>query len=67
MTKRRPGRPRGTTRGGSHVVSIRVNDAQLAWLTSGGDTASAVPWWTLVLVLPPWYGWVQWRPTTVTA
>ena len=40
--KRRPGRPRGTTRGGSHVVSIRVNDTLLACLTSGGFKASAV-------------------------
>lgn len=49
----RPGRPRGTTRGGSHVVSIRVNDAQLAWLTSGGLKASA----GLKAMVVMWVGW----------
>jgi hypothetical protein len=39
--KRKPGRPRGTTRGGSHVVSFRVNDSQLANLEAEGPTASA--------------------------
>jgi DnaJ-class molecular chaperone len=40
--KRKPGRPRGTTRGGSHVVSIRVNDAELAELMTVGPSPSAV-------------------------
>ena len=52
--KRKPGRPRGTTRGGSHVVSIRVNDAQLAWLASGGLKASAV----LKAMVVMWMGWL---------
>jgi hypothetical protein len=38
--KRKPGRPRGTTRGGSHVVSFRVNDAQHAELEAEGPSAN---------------------------
>ena len=39
--KRKPGRPRGTTRGGSRIVQYRVSDAQHAYLEAEGPTANA--------------------------
>ena len=38
---RLPGRPRGTTRGGSRHVQYKVNDAQYAELEAEGPTANA--------------------------
>lgn len=39
--KRKPGRPRGTTRGGSRLIQYRVSDAQHAELAAEGPTANA--------------------------
>lgn len=39
--KRKPGRPSGTTRGGSRIVQYRVSDAQYAELEAQGPTANA--------------------------
>lgn len=41
LRKRKPGRPRGTTRGGSRHVQYRVSDAQYAELEAQGPTANA--------------------------
>lgn len=38
--KRKPGRPRGTTRGGSRPIQFRVSDAQYAELEAEGPTAN---------------------------
>lgn len=38
---RKPGRPRGTTRGGSRHIQYRVSDAQYAELEAQGPTANA--------------------------
>lgn len=39
--RRKPGRPRGTTRGGSRHVQYRVTDAQYAELEAEGPSANA--------------------------
>lgn len=39
--KRKPGRPCGTTRGGSRLIQYRVSDAQHAELEAEGPTANA--------------------------